>query len=155
MKNILIIAIIIVCLFTSGCTKRTDSDISNFEITFGYGLGGVENYTIEFDDDLARISYDFQSEDDYKSDWLEVPKDNILSDLNKLVKDYDIFAWNGFKKSGSVYDGAGFYINIEFEDETTITADGYGGDKYFPKNYKKVKDAFFEIINEYLDKMDL
>ena len=145
-RKILVALLLVVGLLTfTGCGKtKSNSSIKSFTFNFG-GFWGQSNYSLIKEEDGVKykaVGYNGVNLDEDKT-----ISTSYLDELKKVIDDNNLQDWNNFdEKDNDVLDGEGFYLEIIYEDGTTIKA---SGSNKFPDNYGKVKEEmkkFFDTI---------
>lgn len=70
--------------------------------------------------------------------------DHTVEQLSKLCEKLNVLSWDKFNQCDTnVLDGSGFMLFIEFEDGTTVSAQG---ENRFPKNYQEFEKSVKTIL---------
>lgn len=154
-KYILISFFIVLGIISTGCTSskkiKSIKNIKNFSFSYsnGYAMYAYTNYELKYKNNTYTVSIKPNGiSDDEKYDV------NIDSSFAKKVEDvlnkYNVVRWNGFNKSDqNVLDGDSFSMNIKYNDNDHVSANGY---MMWPENYTNVKseldNLFMEIYKE-------
>lgn len=118
-----------------------DEDIVNFEYSFGGYPDGYWDYQIYMKNGKTYILAKGINGVDLNID--KEVDNSVLIDIAKIVKEYEIYNWNGFNKKSNIVDGYTFSLTIKYSDGVQITA--YGHEKY-PDNYKNIHEVLLKYI---------
>ena len=128
----------------SGCagSKPYESSITEFSYHYGSFFGGYYEYDIVLQDNAVHFTARGMNGIE-----LDIDKDvdpAVLKELSLVITNNHLEKWDGFSKSDdNVLDGYSFSLVAKYDDERTLTADGY--EKY-PENYQKVHSELVDIL---------
>lgn len=95
----------------------------------------------------------------------EAPKKNVhyyrytkdksfLTGLNKIIKEQEIYKWNGFKKSNkNVLDGYMFGLSVRYKNGDKTEEISASGSNSFPNNFNKGASAVASYFKENVPKL--
>ena len=131
-------------LFCAGCSSKIESDITFFQFSQDYGLGGYCVYIIKIEDNKVIYSKEAVG---METDSIEKEIDKkALEDIQKIINDKEIYKWNGFDRyDKDVLDGSGFSLIVNYSNGERISANGY---MKYPTNYREGADALLEYLNK-------
>lgn len=119
----------------------------SFFYTVGYAMNASERFELKYENEeyIAQVKlYGIAEEDAIK---YKVPE-NFEQELEKLLKEYSVNKWDGFKKSDKrVLDGNSFDLYVKMEEDNRIDASGY---MVWPNNYKEFKEKVVELFKEHM-----
>lgn len=157
MKKIicLLVSIITCSLVLSGCSNNNVPDDARIK-SFSFHRAGYPDW-IEIDITLSDSGeYRFTSDSFYDGGLYPeakdlyqkkgmVPEEQVVK-LQSIIKEHNIRAWDGFDKSDDdVLDGASFSLRVEYDDGSTITAEGY---MKWPDGFKEASEALMSHLQE-------
>lgn len=132
-----------------GSTPKSNTatgKLLRFQYTYGAFLSGAYEFVLESDpeDNSQVIFMAEKSTNEYEP--VQVMLDNqVLEDLDSIIKSRDIFTWDGFKQyDHDVKDGYSFNLNVDYE-HTKIRASGY---MKYPKNYHSGHDELADYLKK-------
>ena len=110
-------------------------------------MNASERFELKYENEeyIAQVKlYGIAEEDAIK---YKVPE-NFEQELEKLLKEYSVNKWDGFKKSDKrVLDGNSFDLYVKMEEDNRIDASGY---MVWPNNYKEFKEKVVELFKEHM-----
>ena len=137
-----------VVLLLTACSLTPSNEEAGDMVSFSYGWGhdhGSEQYEITVT--AAGVEYNkFVFNKAEYSQSIVLPAE-VIDDLDELIKQNQIWKWNGFKKEmKGMTDGFGYHLEVVYENKTLYSR-GYG---YTPKGFEdgaKAIEEFFIIID--------
>ncbi|MBR2679139.1 MAG: hypothetical protein IKE63_06950 [Bacilli bacterium] len=147
--SLIIVMIIIGGLIMFTKDKKEISTIKKLEYSYtsGMTINGYSRYIVECNDKCtALIKPTNIAEENTKKVELN---DEIMNQLEKLLKKYKVNKWNGFNKHDpNVLDGRSFNIYIEMKNGDSISASGY---MKWPENFGEVSKELDNIFEKLYD----
>ena len=147
---IIVIAIIIIILigvvYMFKFNKKIEiKNLNHF--VFSYDVNNMMNGDVSYKFDKKESQYFVEIKpyevDDDDTMVIEVNKE-IQAELEKILIQYEVGKWNGFKKSDkNVLDGHSFSLAARMDEDIWIEASGY---MKWPKNYREVKEKLDNLF---------
>lgn len=141
-----ILLVIGIVFLLTGCKKQNDysDDIKSFKYGYGSYFPGYITYEIVKKDDKYELTIDKINSPDTEKTTKTIDK-KYVDEINKIINEYKVYKWDGFNKSdNNVMDGTGFSFDVTYENDKTISAQGY---MKFPKDYKVVTEKIEKILD--------
>lgn len=147
--SIAVVIIIIVGIFSINFIQSntpSKGTATSFNYAYGSYNGGYWDYSVYTENESTYFLASGSNGVDLNIN-VQVDK-SVLVDLTKIVMDYKVWKWDGFRKQDdNVIDGYSFYLKVVFENDT-ISAYGYMKE---PKNYEQVH----EVLESYFEELVL
>ena len=144
-KAFVMAAGILLPVLLTGCagSREYKGSITEFSYHYGSYFGGDYEYDLMLQEDHA-VHFTARG---YNGIELDIDKEvdpSVLEELSSVITDNHLETWEGFSESDdSVLDGYGFFLQVKYNDERTLTASGYAS---YPENYQEVHDKLVAIL---------
>ena len=153
-----------IALLLSGCelfsrisTKACEGTLQSFEYNYGSFFDEYWNFQIVLigteaaDGDAAVYQFIAKGHNRADADVEAYLTQSEVDQLIKILRDYDVYAWNGFSKiDKNILDGFSFSLEARFSDGS-LKASGY---MKYPKNFKEGHAALAEYLVSLAKKYD-
>lgn len=153
MKRLLAVLITLLALY--GCSspdkKGTDAALVSFSYSHsGMSTDEIYTYSVRMEEGCHLAGFDLYC----RFELCDVPMDNAeVQALEKLIKDNDLWAWNGFsKRNAYVPDGESFALSAVFADGRTLSA---SGNNAFPAVYREGTAAICNFFEDLMTRHDI
>lgn len=142
---VLLVVIALIIFFIPKNNESYDGNIVSFEYSYGGYPDVIWEYRIYTENDKTYMYANAMNVTFVK--FTKEIDDVVLDDITKIVKENEIYKWDGFNKSDIfVSDGNGFSLSIKYSDGKEIEASGH---MKYPNNY----EVGHEALSSYLEKL--
>ena len=133
----------------TGAQPTPEKRIESFYYEYGSEEMGYYTYSImpQKDKDTVLVTLSSRTDPDKEAE-REVPS-ALIDDLDKLIADNKLEAWDGFEESadGSV-EGYSFQLTISYENGESIAASGYEAYPEDKDTYQGKHDAILALLDK-------